>query len=244
MRTVTIVQARMSSTRLPGKVMMDLCGRPMLAQLISRLRRCQLSNDIVVATTQNPADDDIVSLCRIEGVRWFRGSEYDVLSRYAGAARECQADTIVRVASDCPLIDPEETDRVVRALADDEADYDYASNALELSFPRGLDAEAFFLDTLLRTARMARSAAAREHVTYFIYQERPELFRLCSVRDTQNNADLRWTIDAPEDLELVRRLYTDLDLGERVVGYRDLLAHVRAHPELAVINAGVMQRAS
>lgn len=238
MRRVIILQARMTSTRLPGKVLMELCGRPMLAQQLRRLKECRLVDRIVVATTVNGTDDGVVALARQEGVDWFRGSEADVLSRFAGAARQAQADLVVRVTGDCPLIDPQVTDRVIRELSDHAADCDYAANVLQRTFPQGLDAEACFGDVLWRVDRMAQSPTAREHVTTFIYSERPDLFLRRNVADSQDNSDLRWTVDTAADFRAVRLIYEALDLGRRVAPYPEILAYARAHPEVAAINAG------
>src|SRR4030095_13976074 len=242
MRRVVVVQARMTSTRLPGKVRADVAGRPMLAQRLRGLAACRLADELVVATTLNATDDPVVAVARGEGARWFRGSQADVLERYVGAAREARADVVVRITADCPLIDPDVSDRVVATLADAPARWDYVSNVAPRTFPRGLDTEALFVDTLERVHRMARSHAAREHVTPFIYQERPDLFALGSVTDREDNSDLRWTVDTPADLELVRRLYAALGVGERAVGYRELLAYARAHPELSALNAPIASR--
>ena len=229
MKRVVIVQARMTSTRLPGKVLMDLAGRPMLAQQLRRLARCRQVDEIVVATTTNATDDPVVAVARAEGARWFRGSEADVLARYVGAARETKAEVVIRVTADCPLIDPEVSDCVVEALLASQALYDYASNVAQRTYPQGLDTEALFADTLERVNRMARSSSAREHVTHYILKERPELFSVRSVLDTIDSSDLRWTVDWPEDLALVRRLYEELDLAQRMTGYREIVAQVRAH---------------
>jgi len=242
MKRVIILQARMTSTRLPGKVLMDLAGRPMLAQQLRRLVLCRQADEIVVATTTNATDDPVVAVARAENVRWFRGSESDVLGRYIGAAREAKADVVVRVTADCPLIDPEESSRVIEELTAHREQCDYASNVVQRTFPQGLDTEVMYADTLERLGRLAQSAPAREHVTYFILNERPELFGIHSVTDVENNADLRWTVDVPQDLEMVHRLYEELGLGERAVGYRELLAYVRAHPAVAAVNAGVQQK--
>ena len=242
MKRVIIVQARTTSTRLPGKVLKDLGGRPMLAQQLRRLTRCRQADEIVVATTTNSTDDPVVALADREGVRWFRGSEDDVLSRYVGAAREARAEVIVRITADCPLIDPEESDRVIKALIQNREPCDYASNVVRRTFPLGLDAEAFYADTLERVNRLAHSESAREHVTVLVWKERPDLFMIQSVTDTEDNSDLRWTVDEPADLEMVRRLYEAMGVGNRPVAYRELLAYVRAHPALAAVNAGVVQR--
>jgi spore coat polysaccharide biosynthesis protein SpsF len=238
---VAIIQARMTSTRLPGKVLMDLAGRPMLSQLLARVKRCRLVDEVVVATTLNGDDDPVVQTARASDVRWFRGGEADVLGRYAGAAREAAADLVIRLTADCPLIDPAVTDRVIAALAAGPEAADYASNVIRRTFPVGLDAEAFWSDVLFRTERLARSPAAREHVTTFMYAERPELFIIHPVIDDEDNADLRWTVDVAADLALVRRLYEDLGLGERPLEYREIIRHVRAHPEIAGVNTPALR---
>ncbi len=239
MRRVIIVQARMTSTRLPGKVMVDVAGRPMLAQQIRRLKECTMADEIMIATTTNLADEPILDLAHREGVGFFRGSEHDVLERYVGAARQLQADVVVRITADCPLIDPQVTDRVISELINHATECDYASNVIKRTYPRGLDVEAFFIDTLLRMDRVAKSQQAREHVTVFLLSEAPELFLCRSVVDRENNANLRWTVDTETDLKLIRTLYDDLDLGQCVVPYSEILAYVRTHPELTQINAGV-----
>lgn len=237
MKRVIIVQARMTSTRLPGKILMDLAGRPMLAQQLRRLKACKAADEIIIATTTNATDDPVIDLARRENVGWFRGSEHDVLARYVGTARQARADVVVRLTADCPLIDSEVVDRVINDLVEHSTECDYVSNVEERTFPRGLDVEAFFLDTLLRANRLGQSAVAREHVTVVIRAERPELFVRRSVTDPRNGADLRWTVDTAEDLQLVRTLYKDLDLGIQSPSYAAILAYVRANPELAQINA-------
>lgn len=242
MRRVIVVQARMTSTRLPGKVLMDLEGRPLLEGELERLGRCTRVEEVVLAVTTNAADDPLVALADRLGLRWYRGSEDDVLSRYAGAASEAGADLVARVTSDCPLIDPEETDAVIAALEERREDVDYASNRLEPHLPRGLDVEVLWRDVLDRMDRMATSRPAREHVTWFCYAERPELFSLHSVRRPFDAHDLRWTVDTAADLALVRRLFADLGLAERAVPLAEVIAHVRAHPEIAALNAHIEQK--
>ena len=229
----------MTSTRLPGKILADVAGQPLLEREIERLRRCARVDEIVLATTTNAGDDPVVALADRLGLRWHRGSEHDVLGRYAGAAREAAADLVVRVTADCPLIDPDEVDAVVAELA---PEFDYAANTLDRRLPRGLDAEALWRDVLERVDRLAISSAAREHVTWFCHSERPDLFVLRSVVRPFDAADLRWTVDTDDDLALVRRLYAELGLAERALPFPEILAHVRAHPELATLNAHVAQK--
>ena len=191
MKRVMIVQARANSARLPGKVLVDLAGRPMLAQQLARLGQCRQVDEIIVATTTDTNDEPVAMLAREAGVRVFRGSTEDVLSRFVGAAQEARADVVVRVTADCPLIDPEICDRVIAELVEHAAECDYASNVIRRSFPRGLDTEAMFLDVLLRMDRLARSKPAREHVTIALRAECPELFLCRDVVDASDNSDLR-----------------------------------------------------
>lgn len=170
MRRVIIVQTRMTSTRLSGKVLLDLAGRPMLARQIHRLKACRFVDEIVVGRPS--ATVTMTRWCGSPNRKpcgWYRGSEHDVLRRYVEAARDAGADVIIRITADCPLIDPQETDRVVEALVSNAQACDYASNVVERPLPRGLDAEAMFADTLERLDRLATSASAREHVTSFMH---------------------------------------------------------------------------
>lgn len=227
---VAIVQARMTSTRFPGKVLAELAGAPMLAQELRRLAAARSIDEIVVATTRNAADDPVAKLATSEGTRVFRGDEHDVLGRYVEAAHEARADVVVRITADCPLLDPGVVDRVVEALAEDA---DYSANVIERTFPLGLDCEALHLETLDRVAALSESLASREHVTWLINNERPKLFTRVSVVDEEDNSDLRWTVDEPADLEVVRRLYARFQLAERRLPYRELIDAVRNDPELA-----------
>ena len=210
---------------------MDVVGHPMLARQLNRLKRCRRADEIVVATTTNYTDDPVVDVADSQGVRWFRGDEHDVLSRYVGAASESRADIVVRITADCPLIDPEQTDRVIEDLQSSGDCCDYAANMIERTFAKGLDAEAMFRDALERTNRLARTRAAREHVTWFIYHERPDIFLLHSITDEEDNSDLSLTVDTVDDLNLVRRLYVEMGIAEgREPTYRDVVAHLRTSP--------------
>jgi spore coat polysaccharide biosynthesis protein SpsF len=236
MNRVIIVQARMTSTRLPGKVLADLGGRPMLARQIERLRHCRQVDQIVIATTVNATDDPVAALAEDEKLTCCRGSENDVLSRYVEAARVCRADIVIRITADCPMIDAEITDQVIKELIDHTGSCEYACNILERTYPRGLDVEALTRDALERCHREATSAEDREHVTLFIRRDLIGLFACRSIRDYQDNSDLRWTVDTQTDLELIRRIYRDLDLARTYRPYRQILDYVRAHPDLATAN--------
>jgi spore coat polysaccharide biosynthesis protein SpsF len=237
LRTVAVVQARTTSTRLPGKVLMDLAGRPVLARVLERVAAAPGIDEVVVATTVNDTDDPVVALTRRLGHRWFRGSEHDVLGRYVGAAREADADAVVRVTADCPLLDPAVVGLVVAELVRHRPSCDYAGNAVVRSYPRGLDAEALFRDVLERVDRFAVRPEEREHVTMAVYASYPELFRRRDVVAAQDDSDLRWTVDHPVDLEVVRAAYEALGLGDALLPYLEVVAWFRDHPEVAGRNA-------
>ena len=194
----------MGSTRLPGKVLMDLGGQTVLARGVRRLGRSSLIQQVVIATTDSPRDDAIVHECNCLGVVHFRGSEEDVLDRYYRTAEATGADAVVRVTSDCPLIDPEISDKVIRAFLEGQSDY--ASNTLQRTYPRGLDTEVMTWDALARTWREARKPYQRTHVTAYIY-ENPDRFDLLAVTGESDYSDRRWTVDTPEDLSFVRAVY-------------------------------------
>lgn len=239
MRVVAIVQARMGSSRLSGKVLAVIQGDTMLARVVGRLRAATRIDDVVIATSLRSDDDAVVHEAGRLGAGVHRGSESDVLDRFLGAARAYRADAIVRVTSDCPLVDPGVIDRVVAALG---RDVDYASNTHVRTFPRGLECEAFHRDTLERIARIATSAPAREHVTAYL-MERPELFQTRQVVADDDCSDLRWTVDTIEDLTVVRALYAAIaEHGSMTMPYRQLVDLARARPELAAVNAHIVQK--
>jgi len=239
-KTVAIVQARMGSTRLPGKVLRPLAGDSLIGHIARRLGKSRRIDRVVVATTVDRRDDAIEREASRHGLFCFRGSEEDVLGRYAGAARRSGAEVIVRVTADCPLIDATVVDRILESR--DLSSCDYASNTIRRTYPRGLDAEALTRSALERLDEMAQPGPAREHVTWLVHQRRGEFSRL-SVEDLTDNSDLRWTVDTEEDWRLVDRIYRDLDLARRDVPYHDVLAHARAHPEIGKLNAHVEQKA-
>jgi len=240
MRTVAIVQARLGSTRLPGKVLADLCGDTMLARVVQRLRAAHRVDDVVIATTLRDEDDLILDEAKRLGVGVFRGSEHDVLARYLGAARAFHAGIVVRVTSDCPLLDPWVVDDVIWALRAQQHN-DYASNTHTRTYPRGLDVEALYLETLARIDACATSVPAREHVTAYL-MEQPGAFTMQQVQAKRDDSDLRWTVDTQDDLALARLLYERLGLAHTIRPYSDVVAAVRAMPELTAINAHVTQK--
>ena len=239
MKTVAIIQARMGSTRLPGKVLMQICGDSMLKWVVGRARRATLLDEVVVATTDSPADDAIVAECEAMGVSVFRGSEDDVLDRYRNAAEAFGVDTVVRITSDCPLIDPEVIDDVVAAFINGPADY--ACNTLQRCYPRGLDVEVFSRAALEEAWLRADRPHERAHVTPYI-RGNPEQFKLLSVPCEGDHSDLRWTVDTTEDLEVVRAI-ADAIGGRNDFGWRAALEVIRQNPQLAEINRSVRQKA-
>lgn len=230
-----IVQARMGSTRLPGKVMMDICGRPMLWHVINRLRHAETLDSIVVATSERRLDDKIEEFCRSEDVPCFRGSEKDVLDRYYQAAKWIGADVIVRITADCPLIDPEVVDSVVNKYL--ECKCDYASNSELRTYPDGLDTEVFSFDALKRAWREARMMSEREHVTPYIRNNKT-IFTSAEVFQERDLSSLRWTVDEPEDFDFVRNIYERLYRSDRVFLMDEVVNLLRENPKLIEINEG------
>jgi spore coat polysaccharide biosynthesis protein SpsF len=237
-RIVAIIQARMGSARLPGKVLKDLEGETVLARVVNRTRRATLLNEVVVATSMLPADDVIVKECGRLKVACFRGDEADVLDRYYRAAQKFAAEAIVRITADCPLIDPELIDATIRSGLDQKADY--ATNSLVLTYPRGLDVEMFTADALERAWRAASEEYQRIHVTPYLY-ENPKLFKVISIADQTDHSQYRWTLDTTEDLEMIRAVYQHF--GNRdIVHWNEVLDLMEHQPELALLNSHVRQK--
>jgi len=237
---VAIVQARMTSTRLPGKVLMPIAGRAMLSWQLERMRRARTLDRIVVATTTLASDDAVVALCEAEHCDVTRGSETDVLSRYVHAARLFDAATVVRLTSDCPLMDPALIDQAVQRFADTGCDY--LSNMLQPTYPYGLAVEVMKRQALLAAGDEATDPQEREHVTPFIYW-RPQRFRLQSLAMSPDLSHHRWTVDTPQDFELVSRILAALYQRQPDFGIADVLALLEQHPEWVKINAHVEQKA-
>ena len=238
MKTVAIIQARMGSTRLPGKVMKDLCGETVLARVVSRVRRSTHIGEVVIATTHQPEDDHIVEECRRLAVRVFRGEVEDVLDRYYRAAKEVEGEAIVRITSDCPLIEPEVTDATIQAFL--ERRPDYVSNRLHRTYPRGLDTEVMTREALDRTWRQAKKPYERVHVTPYIY-ENADQFTVVSVRGDIDYSSYRWTLDEPGDLTFLRAVYERMEDREGF-SWRDVLALLAREPGLIELNRHVLQK--
>ncbi len=240
MKKVCIVQTRMGSTRLPGKVMKDLCGKPVLWHVIDRLKRCKNIDVIVIATTSGEQDDVIenyVEELNDAKVKIYRGSEEDVLTRYFEAAEREKADLVIRVTSDCPLIDPQITDRVIEAGAEVQT---YTSNIGLRTFPRGLDTEVFPFELLEEAFENAESEAEREHVTPYIREKYKD--EAVNVAGTRDYSFHRWTLDTEEDYTLIRKIYEKLWPNNAEFSFKDILDLFEKEPELFEINSHIEQK--
>jgi spore coat polysaccharide biosynthesis protein SpsF len=242
LKTVAIIQARMSSTRLPGKVMKKVYGRTILERMIERVKKAGTLDEVIVATTVDPSDDLIERFCKKQGVKFFRGSMKDVLDRFYQAAKLYEADNIVRLTGDCPLIDPDLIDDVVHALIQENADL--ACNRLpppfSRTYPIGLDVEACTFGALSNAWENAGDKHEREHVLPYLY-EIPDRFKVIQLNYKVNLGNLRWTLDTPEDLLLLRRIYRHFG-GRNDFSWLDVLALYEKTPGLFKVNEKVKHK--
>ncbi len=260
--SVAIIQARMGSSRLPGKVLLDIGGEPMLARVVERARRAHSLHEVVVATTLDEADDPVADFCAGRGYPCYRGSLHDVLDRYYHAALAFGADVIVRLTADCPLIDPQVIDETVYAffgltagsedldtlqdqtLTLSDIPYDFAANRLPppwgRTYPIGLDTEVCTLSGLETAWLEATLVHQREHVMPFFY-DNPQRFRILHLNYPIDYGKLRWTVDTPQDLELVRQVYARF-AGREDFSWIEVLALFQQEPALALINQQVQAK--
>jgi spore coat polysaccharide biosynthesis protein SpsF len=240
-KVVAIVQARMGSSRLPGKVLADLGGRPVLEWVLRRAGRAERVDQVLVATTINPEDDAVARFCKEAGYDCFRGSAFDVLDRYYQAADAAGADVVVRLTGDCPLIDPGLLDENLGAFLAADPPLDFAANRLpgDRTVPIGLDTEICTWDALQQAWAAAQQPHEREHVMPYFY-EHPEQFNILHMRHDPDYGHYRWTVDTPEDLELLRQVVAHFD--DDTFSWKDVLALFEEQPELAELNAGVQHR--
>lgn len=241
MKIIATIEARMTSSRLPGKVLLEAAGAPMLAHLVRRLRSVPSLHGIVLATTVNPTDDVLEDFARTVGIGCHRGSEEDVMLRVIGASRSADADVIVEITGDCPIIDSQVVELVIRSYLNNAADY--VSNAHVRSYPDGMDVQVFRRETLERSAAMTSDALDHEHVTLHI-RNHPELFRPVHVVAPP---DLHWpelglTLDEPGDYALLRHVIEKLGASNPLFGCGQVLALLRAEPKLLELNRGVMRK--
>jgi len=241
-RVEIFIQARTGSTRLPGKVLKEVCGMSLLEHLIRRMKRIKDANAICILTTTNLQDDAIVRIADKCQVASFRGPEEDVLTRYFQAALRRGAEGIVRLTSDCPLLDPTVVDDVIRAYRAEYYDFDYFSNTLERTYPRGMDVELFTMQALENAHVLGSSDAEREHVTLAMYKN-PDLFRLKNIVSPKSYpTDLRLTVDTEEDFQLISRIFEMLYPMKPDFTLDDVVDLMEHHPELAKLNAHVKQK--
>jgi spore coat polysaccharide biosynthesis protein SpsF len=253
-RIIAIIQGRMSSSRLPGKILADIAGQPMLTRVYMRTSRAKTLNEVIFATTTDASDDPVAEYCDFSGIASTRGSLFDVLDRYYQTASQAKADIVVRITADCPVIDPELIDNVVNTLIHDE--YDFVCNRLpppyERTYPIGLDVEACTFKALKKAWKDAKEPQHREHAMPYFYEGvqlsalsrqlsegvSPRGFKVALLNHTTDFGDYRWTVDTPEDLEFMRQVYGHFDSRDDFT-WKELLDLVHDEPELAKINAGV-----
>lgn len=241
-RVIAIIQARMPSSRLPGKVLKDIDGRPMLAWVVSRASRAKTANKTIIATTVEPEDDVVAEYCENNNYSYTRGSMHDVLDRYYQTAKKFRADVIVRITADCPFIDPAEIDRVVEKFLSAEPPLDFAANRLpmERTIPIGLDTEVCTYAALETAWRETKEAHQREHVMPYFY-ENTNRFHTLHVKHEPDYSHFRWTVDTPEDLELARQIASHFK-GRDDFSWQEIIALFEQTPELANVNAQVRQK--
>lgn len=264
-RVIAIIQGRMSSSRLPGKILADIAGQPMLQRVFIRTSRSVSVTEGIFATTTDASDDPVAEYCDFSGIPFTRGSLYDVLDRYYQTAKEAKADVVVRITADCPVIDPELIDNVVNTLLEDE--YDFVCNRLPppwtRTYPIGLDVEACTFKALKKAWKEAKEPQHREHAMPYFYEGvqfeskvkgrksdlrrstfdleqgvSPRGFRVALLHNPTDFGDYRWTVDTPEDLEFMREIYSRFD-GRDDFTWNEVLDLVHDNPDLMKINAGV-----
>ncbi|WP_425449713.1 cytidylyltransferase domain-containing protein [Dethiothermospora halolimnae] len=240
-KIVCIIQARMGSTRLPGKVIKKLSGKTVLSHVIDRVKQSKLIHDIVIATTENKKDSVIVEEAKKKHVKYLRGSEKDVLSRYYYAAKENNGDIVVRITSDCPLIDPLIIDKIIKKYKENE--YNIITNGgndlVERTYPRGLDVEVFSFDILKKAYLKAHKSYQREHVTPYMYENSKNIYYF---KNDIDYSKYRWTLDTKEDLQLIKNIYNNFYKGTHNFYFKDILKYIEENPQLSYINEHVNQK--
>lgn len=263
-KVIAIIQGRMSSSRLPGKILADIAGQPMLQRVFIRTSRAASVSQTLFATTTDPSDNPVAEYCEFSGIPFTRGSLYDVLDRYYQTAKEAKADVVVRITADCPVIDPELIDKVVETVISEQSSvngepFDFVCNRLPPPYPRtypiGLDIEACTFKVLEEAWNKAKETHHREHVMPYLYEGveliaenrslstgiSPRGYNIALLHHTTDFGDYRWTVDTPEDLEFMRQVYGHFD-GIDDFTWKEVLDLVHDNPELMKINAGVQHK--
>lgn len=236
MNIVAIIQARMESTRLPEKVMKKVVGKPILWHIFNRLKYAKLIDEIVIATSNNKRDKCIINFAKTQGIMWFAGSELDLLDRIYQAVKKFEADAVVRITADCPLVDPLIVDKTIKYYLAGE--FNYVSNARpEATYPCGLDVEIFSFTALEKAWHEVRDPFRREWLTTNFF-EHPEAYRLGNVKNEEDLSCLRWTVDYEDDLEFITEIYERLYKNEKIFLMDDILELLKENPELMEINKG------
>ena len=240
-KIVCTIEARMTSSRLPGKVLMPLAGEPALQRIIERIKRSKSIDEVVVATTENISDQPIIDLCNKIRCPYFRGSEHDVLRRVLDAAKLFNGEIIVEITGDCPLIDHRHIDKVVELFYSGE--YDYAANCIEPSFPEGFAVQVFPTKILEEVDKLTDDYIDRIHVSYYIYNH-PERYRLI---DWKAKGDMYWpglalTLDEEDDYVLLNKIFNEFFPGNQDFSSEDVVFLLRRRPDLVAINAGVRRK--
>jgi spore coat polysaccharide biosynthesis protein SpsF len=239
MKTIAIIQARMASTRLPGKVLSDIAGEPMLARIIQRVSATPAIDQIMVATTTTPEDDILANwVTEVAALTCFRGEENDVLDRFYQCAMCHQGDLIVRVTADDPLKDPMIIQKAINFF-DVIPSLDYCSNTVRPTYPEGLDIEVFSYSALERAWRESTLPSEREHVTPYIWKNASR-FNVINFEHSRNLSDWRWTVDKPNDLEFMNRIFEHFR-GQPLVSFQEVIEHIEMNPALFSINAGTIR---
>lgn len=239
MKIVAIIQARMGSTRLPGKILKEVNGRPLLSYQLERLSLSKYINQIVIATTIKEQDDIIEEFCINQTVPVYRGPESDVLARYYEAALKFKPEIIVRITSDCPIIDSQVVDRTIQHFI--EHDFDYVSNTVERTYPRGMDTEVFSFEALQKAYQESFLNRDREHVTAYFYSN-PEKFNIGSVRNETDYSKYRWTVDTVEDFELIRLIIEKLYNENPYFSMNEVINLMEQNPNWYKMNAHIEQK--
>lgn len=242
-KVAAIIQARLGSTRLPDKILKEISSKPMLWHVVDRLSHSKTIDEIIVATTNLPEDDQVQVFCEMNNILFYRGSSEDVLSRYYEAANKFKADFIIRITSDCPVIDPLIIDNMLEYFFEENqsSELDYLSNVHPRTFPRGLDTEIFSFNSLTIAHNEAAQQFEREHVTPYIYNH-PEKFR---IKNFENEKDLsfhRWTVDTQKDFLLIDEIYKTLYTKNELFLFKDILNLFEERPDLININQNVQQK--
>lgn len=238
---IMIVQARMGSTRLPGKILKNILNKPLLAYQLERLKRVSSVKNLVVATTTLPEDQQVADLCQIMGIPVIRGDVENVLSRYLQAARAFNAQIIVRISGDCPLIDPALIDKAMQMFREHIPPYDYVSNTIMRTYPRGLDVEVFTIKSLEDAAKNARHLEEKEHVTPYIWQK-PDTYHIGHLMQEKDESSYRWTVDTIEDFTLISKIIEALYPENPSFSKDNVIDLLGKHPDWIEINRHIQQK--